>query len=197
MPKWQAHYGAIIAPLLMIYCSAANAYVVSCSNNGESPYMTGLQVNGSTNITLAANSVSPVDSFVGVALQVSNAAVSVVETWYQPPYTETCRECNGQSCWDQTYQRGGYSYTVQTNRYPRGTAAIKQNGATVSSVAITGSTAEVTTPPVQYVGQLTFIAEFTPESGSGYSAAISNAVMLTSNLNPAAAAAVIGVMRSE
>ena len=144
------------------------------------PYEIGSRVSQNTSISLASQGPNPLTNLKGEILGITVPRVSTTSICYQPGYFVYDDLCN---FW---YIQNGYTYDGTTNgtAQPTGSAAIQQNGMTVGTVAIGSATSNYsfTTPPVNAIGNINFLAQFT--SGCcGFTSATSNTLIVWSNGN--------------
>jgi hypothetical protein len=185
------HFAAFVSLLFTPYVANADCY-------GWPPPASPVSAQvGSTNISISSISSSPVDSLSGVILQISNSLVSKTTTWYQPGYDTWCEVCDNYGCYDKHTYVPGYYFDTYGSIYPIGTATIKQDDVGVGTVSISGATTTYTTPPVQKVGTLNFVVQFSPTPNSGFTLATSNTVTLLSQLNPGILMSIINTVLDE
>ncbi len=138
------------------------------------PYTLGYAVTQNTSISLASQGPNPLTKVQGEVLGITVPRVSTTEVCEQPGYEVYYYDPDAESCFPYYYQ----------GPYPTGSVAIQQNGTTVGTVAIGSATSNYsfTTPPVNAIGNINFLAQFT--SGCcGFTSATSNTLIVWSNGN--------------
>src|SRR6266496_1131648 len=149
------------------------------------PYTLGYAVTQNTSISLASQGPNPLTKVQGEVLGITVPRVSTTEVCEQPGYEVYYYDPDAESCFPYYYQ-GPYTYygTGSSTAQPTGSAVIQQNGTTVGTVAIGSATSNYsfTTPPVNAIGNINFVAQFTG-SCCGFTSATSNTLIVWSNGN--------------
>lgn len=183
------------ASFITFLFSSSFSYADTCGFNPD-PYLNSYRVDGKTKISLVSVTPNPIDSLSTVTLQINNSAVSVTETWVQPgDYNET-QICDEWGCYVVCAWQLGYNFKRPNLYYPSGTAIVRQNGVTLGTVAVHGSSATYTAPPTQSAGSFDFVVGFTPTIDK-FSSTTSNILTVMANLNSGVLMSIITTILSE
>ena len=149
------------------------------------PIQLGFAVTQNTGISLASQGPNPLTNLKGEILGITVPRVSTQELCQQPGYWTLYYDPYADACFINYFQ-APYTYygTTSGTAQPTGSVAIQQNGTTVGTVAIGSATSNYsfTTPPVNAIGNINFLAQFT--SGCcGFTSATSNTLIVWSNGN--------------